>query len=199
MKLPIFIKKAATFADAGYSGGPMASVWIYCDGLNDVIVRTTDGRSYCQYEIPAVEDEGTWSASVHHKDWAAHTNVKGSGVKAVNVTKEGDSVCIAAHPAGERNQRVLVEDQGQPGRDFSIEQLLADEYSATGRIDPVYLKKVAEAAIAAKMATVSIMIPDDSDKPLLVKGTAPNYGDGKPYPAKFLIAQMAPVGEEAAE
>lgn len=177
----------------------MASVWVDCDGLNDVLVRTTDGRSYCQYEIPAQADEGKWSASVHHKDWTAHTNVKGSGVKAVNITKEGDSVCIAAHPAGERNQRVLVEDQGQPARDFSIEQLLADEYSAAARVDPVYLKKVAEAAIAAKMDSVSIKIPDDPDKALLVTGTAPNYGEGKPYPAKFLIAPMAPFGEESAE
>lgn len=177
----------------------MASVWVDCDGLNDVLVRTTDGRSYCQYEIPAQADEGKWSASVHHKDWTAHTNVKGRGVEAVDVTKEGNSVCLAAYPAGERNQRVLVDDQGQPGRDFSIEQLLADEYSAAARVDPVYLKKVAEAAIAAGMGSVSVKIPDDADKPLLVTGIAPNNGEGKSYPAKFLIAQVAPFGEEAAE
>jgi hypothetical protein len=191
MQLPLYIKKAATFAD---EIGTTQAVFIQCDDSDHVIVKATDGKAFCQYEVDAIT-EGAWVAAIHPKDWTACTSWKSPAV-SIDIKDQGDSVCVGAFPPTERNHRVTVDKAEMTERKLDLETLKADEYTVA-KVDPAYLKKIAEAAIAAKAGSVLVKIPTSENLPLVITGEAVDFRGGQTGPLFFAIAQMAHDQQEA--
>lgn len=186
MLISKYAKKIVNFCDSRPNKFTNEIV-VQCDGTKSTI-EATDGQVGCQYTFHSVNDtDGCWSKALTPKVWG-QVMTQASNVAGIDVQDRSPTE-FTFQPTPNPDQLTVTISASTPLQRPSINDVTDTGETITAKVDPKLLKKICDAAISAKAGDMTLEVPIDHDKPVVMRGTT-NQSDGTECGILFVLAQM---------